>query len=78
LGTLEALLPLRCPSHLAKPALAEKILSAAEGILGEVVSIVTRTAVRAVTCGTETITAKLIDEIGFIPPSERRRVAGLR
>ena len=48
-STLKALLPLRSGSHLAAPALAEKILSAEEGILGEVVSIVTRAAVRAVT-----------------------------
>lgn len=75
LSTLEALLPLRRPSHLAAPALAEKILSAAEGILGEIVSIVTRAAVRAVTSGKEAITAKLIDETDFISPSQRRRVA---
>jgi len=75
LSTLEAVLPLRRPSHLATPALAEKILATAEGILGEVISIVTRAAVRAVTSGTETITAKLIDETGFISPSQRRRVA---
>ena len=75
LSTLEAVLPLRRPSQLAKPALAEKIFSAAEGILGEVVSIVTRAAVRAVTSGSEAITAKLIDEIGFVSPSQRRRVA---
>jgi len=75
LSTLEALLPLRRPSDLAAPALADKILSAAEGILGEVVSIVTRAAVRAVTSGTEALTAKLIDETGFISPSQRRRIA---
>jgi len=75
LSTLEAVLPLRRPSQLATPALAEKILCAAEGILGEVVSIVTRAAVRAVTSGSESITAKLIDETGFISPSQRRRVA---
>lgn len=75
LSTLEALLPLRQPSQLTAPALADKILSAAEGILGEVVSIVTRAAARAVTSGSETITAKLIDETGFTSPSQRRRVA---
>lgn len=75
LSTLEALLPLRRPSHLAAPALADKILSAAEGILGEIVSIVTRAAVRAITSGKETITATLIDETDFISPSQRRRVA---
>jgi hypothetical protein len=75
LSTLEAVLPLRRPSQLAKTALAEKILLAAEGILGEVVSIVSRAAVRAVTSGSESITAQLIDELGFLSPSQRRRVA---
>lgn len=75
LSTLEAVLPLRRPSQLANPPLAEKILSLAEGILGEIVSIVTRAAVRALVLGTEEITAKLIDETGFISPSQRRRVA---
>ena len=75
LSTLEAVLPLRRPSHLAEPVLAEKVLFAAEGILGEVVSIVTRAAVRAVMTGAEAITAKLIDETGFISPTQRRRAA---
>jgi hypothetical protein len=75
LSTLEAVIPLRRPSGLAEPALAQKILVAAEGVLGEVVSIVTRAAVRAVISGSEAITSQLIDETGFIAPSERRRVA---
>lgn len=75
LSTLEAVLPLREPSDLAEPELANYILSKAEGILGEVVSIITRTAVRAVISGREAITAELIDQTGFIAPSQRRRVA---
>jgi hypothetical protein len=75
LSTLEAVLPLRQPSDLAAPALADKILSAAEGILGEVISIVTRAAVRAINAGSECITTKLIEETGFTTPSQRRRVA---
>jgi hypothetical protein len=75
LRTLEALLPLRRPSNLAKPALAQKVLAAAEGILGEVVAILTRAAVRAVTTGTEAITVEMIEACGFLSPSERRRVA---
>jgi len=75
LRTLEAVLPLRKPSQLSDPALAGKILSASEGILGEVISIVTRAAVHAVSSGTEVISAKTIDRIGFVTPSQRRRVA---
>jgi hypothetical protein len=75
LSTLEAVLPLRLPSNLAGPDLSHKILATAEGILGEIVSIVTRAAVRAVSTGKESITAELIDQTGFIAPSQRRRVA---
>ena len=75
LGTLEVLLPLRHPSHLAKPALARKILASAEGVLGEVLTIVTRAATRAIATGVEAITIEVIDETGFIPPSQRRRMA---
>lgn len=75
LRTLEAVLPLRKPSQLSEAPLAGKILSAAEGILGEVISIVTRAAVLAVSSGTEMISAKSIDEIGFVSPSQRRRAA---
>jgi len=39
LNTLELLLPLRQPSGLAEPALAQKILAASEGVLGEIVSL---------------------------------------
>ena len=44
LGTLEAVLPLRRRSDLAKAELARRILCASEGILGEIVAIVTRAA----------------------------------
>jgi type II secretory pathway predicted ATPase ExeA len=75
MSTLEAVLPLRRPSGLADSALAQKILTAAEGILGEVLAIVTRAAVVAVTSGTEAISSKTLEQIGFMSPTERRRVA---
>ena len=75
LMTLEAVLPLRRPSNLADSALASKILSASEGILGEIMAIVIRAAVQAISCGAEAISAKIIDATHFIAPSERRRVA---
>lgn len=75
LGTLEAVLPLRRPSNLTDPALSAKILTAAEGVLGEVIAIVNRSAVLAVKTGHEAISARLIDDIRFIPLSERRRAS---
>jgi type II secretory pathway predicted ATPase ExeA len=75
LSTLEAVLPLRRPSGLARPALAGRIFALSEGVLGEIVAVVTRAAVRAVMQGGEAITPKLLDEAGFLRPSDRRRVA---
>ncbi len=76
LNTLEAMLPLRERSGLEEPAFAQKLLNAAEGILGEVVNLVTTAAAAAVVAGEERILIERIDDIGFIPPTERRRVAG--
>lgn len=75
LSTLEAVLPLRRPSGLAQRPLAGRIFALSEGVLGEIVALVTRAAVRAVMTGAEAITPKLLDEAGFTRPSDRRRVA---
>jgi hypothetical protein len=75
LTTLEAVLPLRKPSHLADSVMAGRILSAAEGVLGEVIAIVVSAAVLAVDTGVEAISLRMLEEAGFIRPSERRRVA---
>lgn len=75
LATLEAVLPLRKASHLDDPVMASRILTAAEGVLGEIIAVVVQAAVLAVESGTERITAKMIDGADFIRPSERRRVA---
>jgi hypothetical protein len=75
LNTLEAVLPLRKPSHLADSAPAGRILSASEGVIGEMIAIIIRAAVRAVDTGTEAISTRMIEDTGFIRPSERRRVA---
>jgi type II secretory pathway predicted ATPase ExeA len=75
LSTLEAVLPLRQPSHLVDSVIAGRILSASEGVLGEIVSIVVRSAVMAIQTGTEKISLRTIDRVSFIRPSERRRGA---
>jgi hypothetical protein len=53
--------------------MAQKLLSASEGILGEVVTLVTTAAVAAVSSGAERITIEDINDIRFMPPKERRR-----
>jgi hypothetical protein len=52
--------------------MAQRLLSISEGILGEVVTIVTRAAVAAVASGRERILPDMLDTLGFIAPSERR------
>jgi len=75
LATLEAIIPLRNPSQLEEPKLARQILSLSEGILGEILTIVTRAAIRAITTGAEAITPQVLEETGFTSPRERRRIA---
>lgn len=75
LSTLEAVLPLRKRSDLDDPALANRIYAAGEGILGEIIAVVTRAAVEAVRSESERITVRTIEAASFIRPSERRRVA---
>jgi hypothetical protein len=74
LASLEAVLPLRRRSNLVNADIARRILSGSEGILGEMLAIVTRAAVRAVSTGAEAISAKIIDNCGFTSPSRRRHV----
>jgi hypothetical protein len=75
LSTLEAVLPLRRASNLQGSDLAGKILSISEGILGEIIALVTMAAVAAIRSGEECISAKVLDRCGFVAPSKRRRVA---
>jgi hypothetical protein len=71
-NTLEASMPLKQASNLSEPVMAQRLLSVSEGILGEVVTIVTRAAVVAIETGKESILPGMLDEMGFMPPSERR------
>jgi hypothetical protein len=72
INTLEAVMPLKRPSGLSEPMIAQKLLSGSDGILGEVVAIITRAAVSALEAKEERISAKMLDDMSFIPPSERR------
>lgn len=74
LNTLEALLPLRQPSGLSESSLAQKILAASEGVLGEIIWLVVHAAVAAIRRGDEAIRVQLLDDISFVPPTQRRHV----
>ncbi|MBB4396614.1 hypothetical protein [Bradyrhizobium sp. ERR14] len=68
-------MPLRKLSGLTEPALAGKILALSEGVLGEIVAVVTCAAATTVLSGTEAISPRVIEISGFMPPSGRRPVA---
>lgn len=72
LSSFERMLPLKRPAHLTGEDLAFKLLGMSEGTIGELSALLTRAAVSAIEKGTETITPKLLDGIGWIRPSERK------
>jgi len=76
LASFECMLPLKLPSNLTEPKLALKILAMSEGLIGEVSSILIKAAVKAITSGKERIDIRLLEEVEFVPPSERKWRAG--
>ena len=74
LASFEAALPLRRPSHLSAPALATYLLTRTEGTIGEIATLLTRAAIRAVETGQESIDRVLLDAVDYHAPSARRRL----
>jgi hypothetical protein len=75
LATFEYTLPLRRASSLRNPAFASRVLAMSEGILGEIVTLITRAAEIAVTSGIERIDLEILDRVNYLPPSQRRASA---
>jgi hypothetical protein len=71
LASFERVLPLRRRSSLTNPIFIRRILALSEGILGEIVTLLTRAAERAVRIGTECVEAAALDHIDYMPPSQR-------
>lgn len=71
----ESTLPLKKPSGIARDRkIAETILDLSEGLMGEIVHIITEAAVHAIKTGRENITMDVIKECGFDRPSQRRGI----
>lgn len=75
LASFERMLPLAEPSNLHDTSLATKLFSLSEGYLGELSTLLTLAGAAAVESGRERIDAKLIERLGWVSPSERRRQA---
>lgn len=73
LATFEHAIPLRQPSNLIDGALADKIYSMSEGYIGEISRLLVSAAVKAVEAKQERIDKKILDRIGWVAPSDRRK-----
>ncbi len=73
LDSFITVLPLKYQSDLRQPGIVKLLLARSEGILGEVSTILKRAAVKAIETGQEMIDLKLLENIDYQSPSERRR-----
>lgn len=72
---LERSLPLKKPSKLLEnDKLLEKILELSEGLIGEVVEIISSAAINAIRSGSEKISMKEIKDLHYVPLSQRRNI----
>jgi len=74
LTSFETVLPLREPSHLAAPELADLILRRSEGTIGEIATLLSRATAAALVQGMERIESASIERAEYQPPSVRRRM----
>lgn len=72
LRTLERRTPLRKPSNLGSPDMADLIYSKSESNLGDIFDLVKEASVKAIRDGTECITPVLLDSMKWVPPSKRK------
>jgi len=72
LASFERMLPLKQPSNLVETALALKLLSMSEGIIGELSAVLTKATIKAIQSGEERINIKLLNSIKWIQPSDRK------
>ena len=68
-------MPLAKRSDLSNEPLSRRVFSLSEGLIGEIVTIVTKAAVAVIKSGTERIAKASIDELRHVPISQRRNSA---
>ncbi len=72
LDSLEAVIPLAKASNLSDELIARQIYSDSEALIGEIVGIVGRAAIRAINDGSEKITLSTLRALEYVPLSGRR------
>ncbi len=76
LASFERMLPLFKPSNLSDLPLATKIYSLSEGYIGEISRLLVEAAVKSVESGQECIDIRLLNGLGWVSPSQRRKQMG--
>ncbi|MGV9309479.1 TniB family NTP-binding protein [Nonomuraea sp. NPDC004354] len=74
LASFAAAFPLRSPSPIATPEMAEHLITRSEGTIGELTALLTSAAAAAITCGEEAVNDRTLLLVGSSGPSERRRL----
>ena len=77
LSTFERRTPLREASNLIDGAIARKIYSMSEGIMGEIHEVVKRAAIHAIRSKQEHISLKTLESIRWTQPSKRKTLPPL-
>lgn len=71
LASFTSMLPLRKPSNLKEPKIAQYILAKSEGTIGEISKILCQAAIYAIQTKDEMISYNLLKELAYQSPSER-------
>jgi hypothetical protein len=71
LASFEQVLPLQHPSKLSSTELARKILAMSEGLIGEISALLNAASAYALSRGGEKIDIDVLNDCGFIAPSDR-------
>ncbi len=75
LSSFEKMVPLPQPSDLSTPETAKLIYTMTEGTIGEVADLVNRAAVFAIKNDKQRIDKRILQSVGYVPPSRRQRSA---
>ena len=78
-ASFERMLPLKQASNLAQQDMASSLYAMSEGYIGELSRLLSEASVLAINSGTETISAKILQQVDWTPPSKRKRqLEGMR
>ncbi len=78
LKSFELRLPLKHPSNLSDPELANLICISSDGLVGSVAKMLEKATIYAIKSGIEKIDRNVIERCGWVPLSEKTRAVGAK